>query len=88
MLGMLCLVGCANGPRRESVSHGRFEPIELRVPRSPNGLALLLSGPEEAKEPEFVEPKAYRSVKYPGPPTTQSLPSSPFKPIPIDVQKR
>jgi ABC-type Zn uptake system ZnuABC Zn-binding protein ZnuA len=55
----------------------------------PNGTTRpVVDAPPEAKQPEFVEPKEYRQVKYPGPPTTQSLPSSPFRPIPIEVQKR
>ena len=41
----------------------------------------------DTKEPEFVEPPQFRPLRLPGPPTTQSLPSSPFKPIPHDVKR-
>jgi type IV secretory pathway VirJ component len=44
----LLLGGCSSEPRRETLSHGRFEPIALSVPSDARSLVLMLSGPGDA----------------------------------------
>lgn len=40
------LCSCAE-PRREHVQHGRFESVELRVPRGAHGVVLVLAGAQD-----------------------------------------
>ena len=47
-LGLLCgLAACRGEPRRESVQHGRFAQLELRVPSSARGVVVLLARADE-----------------------------------------
>ena len=44
----LLLGGCSREPRRETLTHGRFEPIELSVPSDARSLVLMLAAPDDA----------------------------------------
>jgi type IV secretory pathway VirJ component len=44
-MGVLWLAACSPEPRRESLDHGRFQRLQLSVPRAPRSVVLLLAEP-------------------------------------------
>jgi type IV secretory pathway VirJ component len=45
----LLLGGCSSEPRRETLTHGRFERVALSVPSDARSLVLMLAGPDDTR---------------------------------------